>query len=338
MVLRKRILLLFLVFVNMKHYFSLFKATKNQAGSAALVASMIVSAVVLSVILSVLVLSLNARSSSQAFSDSVQSFYAAEAQVGESLFQLRKEPDNFSFNDLIVGGVPASSQFVEVSGTCDPPAQCQFTPNSGWWGEYFNYSVNHPDMEVNPYPGPTPTPTEHDWYDDIYKTHEQIDVNLLLPNSMWFPYDGTQWENKEGFEHDYHFGMHWRARVTAPADGNYSYSLASDDDSWVLRNGVVIVNNSGTHAAFVKTGDIYLTAGDNLVELYFTERHTVESGFRFYFDNTNLIITPWPEGCGEDFQCNSHIESTASTTKAMRKVRYSCNQNIENCGWSELIP
>ncbi len=338
MVLQKKILVHFLAYVNMKIYFNFLKKLKSSDGSAALVASMMVSAVVLSIILSVLILSLNARAGVQSFVDSVQSFYAAEAGVSESLFQLRKEPDNFSFDQLIVGHVPVDSQFVEVAGTCDLPAQCQFLPNSGWWGEYFNYSVNHPDMEVNPYPGPTPTPTEHDWYDDTYKTHEQIDANLLLPNSMWFPYDGTIWENKEGYAHDYHFGMHWRAKVTAPADGNYSYSLASDDDSWVLRNGIVIVNNSGTHAAFVKTGDIYLTAGDNLVEIYFTERHTVESGFRFFFDNSNLIITPWPEGCGEDFQCNSHIESSASTTKAMRKVRYTCNQAIENCGWSELIP
>ncbi len=311
----------------------------NHSGSAALIATIVVSAVVLSVVLSVLAITMNSRASLQSFASSLQSFYAAEAGVGEALMQLRREPNNFDFPGILVGNVPTNSQFVEIPGACDPPTECQFVPGSGWWGEYFNYPKSHPDMEVNPYPGPTPTPTEHNWYDNTYKTHEQIDANLLLPVSMWFPYDGTQWENKEGYAHDYFFGGHWRARVTAPSAGNYSYGLASDDDSWVLLNGIVVVNNSGTHAAFTKTGDIYLAAGgDNIVEVYFAERHTVESGFRFYFNDQNLIITPWPEGCGEDTECNSNIEATASTTNATRKVRYTCNQEIDNCVWSELIP
>ncbi|MFA5127025.1 MAG: PA14 domain-containing protein [Patescibacteria group bacterium] len=315
----------------------------SQNGSAALIASIVVSAVVLSIVLSVLAITINSRASLQSFASALQSFYAAESGVGEALIQLRREPNNFIFPNLIVGGVSTISQFVEIPGACDPPPECQFVPGSGWWGEYFNYlgvgAQKHPDMEVNPYPGPTPTPTEHDWYDNTYKTHEQIDANLLFPVSMWFPYDGTQWENKEGLAHDYFFGIHWRARVTAPQAGNYSYSLASDDDSWVLLNGIVVVNNSGTHAAFTKTGTIYLAAGsNNIVELYFAERHTVESGFRFYFDNPSLIITPWPEGCGEDAQCNSNIEASASTTNATREVRYTCNQEIDNCVWSELVP
>ena len=314
------------------------KYKDSQRGSAALVSAMIVSAVVLSVILSILLLTLNARLGVQSFADSLQSFYAAESGVGEALMQLRKQPNNFIFPDINLGRITSTSQFVEIAGACDAPPECQFVPGSGWWGEYFNYLESHPDMQVDPYPGPTPTPTEHDWYDNTYKTHEQIDANLLFATSMWFPYDGTEWENKESYAHDYFFGMHWRAKVTAPTAGDYVYNLASDDDSWILLNGLVVVNNSGTHSAFTKTGTIYLAAGDNIVELYFAERHTIESGFRFYFDSASLIITPWPEGCGDDSECNSNIESTASTTRATRKVRYTCNQEIGNCVWSELVP
>ncbi len=307
-------------------------------GAAALISAIIISAVMLSIVLSAMFLSLNIRASLASFSDSMSSFYAAEAGVKESLMQLRREPNNYTFSDFVVGGITVSSEFVEIPGACDLPPECQFTPDSGWWGEYFNYSETHPDMQVDPYPGPTPTPLMHDWYDDIYKTHEQVDANIEFATSMWFPYDGTIYENKEGYPHDYHFGMHWRAKVVAASDNNYGYSLASDDDSWVLKDGMVIVNNSGTHAADTKTGFIFLSAGDNIVDVYFADRHDVEVGFSFSFDDPGLIITPWPEGCGDTVECNSNIQATASTTRATRKDNYTCNQNIENCDWSELIP
>jgi len=315
------------------------KFIESKKGAAAVVASIIVAAIALSIILSITLVGMYNRASVNSFYKSVQGFYAAESGVGEALMQLRKEPDNFVFDKFYLADIPVTSEFVEeTGGVCEPTPECAYPPGSGWWGEYFNLSVTHPDMEVNPLPGPTPTPTEHDWFDDTYKTHEQIDADLELPTSQWFPYDGTPYENKEGYAHDYHFTMHWRAKVTAPAAGNYSYDLRSDDDSWVILNGIVIVNNSGTHAAFSKTGDIYLAQGDSIIELYFAERHTVESGFSFKFNDTSLIFTPWPEGCGDNLVCNSNIESTATSTAASRKVRYSCNQEIDNCYWSELTP
>ena len=311
---------------------------KSQFGATTLIAAITTAAVILSISLSIMVISMNNKASMISFEDSMKTFYAAEAGVGESLMQLRRQPAELIFDNRSIGGINISSEFVVEAGECEPIPECQFLPGSGWWAEYFNHSVSHPDMEVNPYPGPTPTPTEHDWFDDTYKTHEQIDADLLFPTSGWYPYDGTAWEDREGYAHDYHFTQHWRARVTTEVAGNYGYALASDDDSWILLGQVVVVNNSGTHAAFTKTGDIFLAEGDNLVELYFAERHTVESGFRFSFDDPTLIITPWPEGCGDETECNSNIQATASTTEATRKVRYTCTQEISNCAWSELVP
>ncbi|MCB9802642.1 hypothetical protein H6761_01305 [Candidatus Nomurabacteria bacterium] len=315
------------------------KITKNKQGAAALIAAMIVATGLMSIVLSTTIIALNNKASLKSFSQTIENFYNAEVGAQEALLQIRHDPNNLTFDNLIINNSNIDSEFVESeSGACTPPVECQFVPDSGWWGEYFNYSSSHPDMQVDPYPGPTATPTQHDWYDDIYKTHEQIDANVIFDLHTWFPYDGTIWEDKEGYANDYFFGNHWRARVSAPSDGDYAYALASDDDSWVLVDGIVVVNNSGTHASFTKTGDIFLSAGDNVVELYFAERHTVDSGFMFSFDDSNLIITPLPEGCGEDLECNSNIETTASSSKATRKVRYTCNNDIANCFWSELIP
>jgi fibro-slime domain-containing protein len=320
----------------MKNKTSLFL---SQKGAAAIIAAVVVASGLMSIVLSTTIIALNNKASMRSFTQSMHNFYNAEIGVQEALLQLRRDPNDLIFDSLNINDAVVNSEFVESeSGACDPPLECQFVPDSGWWGEYFNYSVSHPDMQVDPYPGPTPTPLQHDWYDDDYKTHEQIDANVIFDLTDWFPYDGTEWENREGYNHDYHFGQHWRANVVAPSDDDYAYSLASDDDSWVLVNGIVAVNNSGTHASFTKTGDIFLSAGNNTVELYFAERHTVDSGFQFSFDDASLIITPLPEGCGEDLECNSNIQTTASSTQATRKVRYTCNNDIANCFWSELIP
>lgn len=329
-VILKKLLILLLVCVDMKN--------KSQLGAVALMSTLVIATAVLAIITSLMLLSINNKSILASFVDSVQGFYTAESAVSESLWNLRKQPSEFIFDDITVGGILAGTEFIEESGICEPIPECQFLPDSGWWGEYFNYSVDHPDMQVDPYPGPTPDPRDHDWYDDIYKTHTEINADLMFGGSSWFPYDGTEWEDKEGYAHDYHFGMHWRALVTAPATDNYSYAIASDDDSWVLHNNVVVVNNSGVHANFIKTGEISLAEGNNIVEVYFAERHTTGSAMDFNFDDESLIITPFPEGCGDDLDCNSNIQSTASTTRATRKVRYTCNQNIANCVWAELIP
>ena len=315
------------------------KILYSQTGAAALIASMIVAAGLLSIVLSTTIIALNNKNSLESFTQAINNFYNAEIGMQESLMQVKNEPNNLTFDNLTIGSSKIASQFVELEGgVCGPPPECQFVPDSGWWGEYFNWSVNHDDMQIDPYPGPTPTPTEHDWFDDVYKTHEQIDSSLIFHLTQWFPYDGTQWEDKEGFNHDYFFGMHWRAQVTAPVDGNYGYNLASDDDSWVSADGVVVVNNSGTHASFTKTGTIFLSAGSNIVDIYFAERHTTDSGFRFSFDNPVLVITPSPEACNQDIECNSNIETNASSTKSSRKIHYTCNNDMSNCFWGELIP
>ncbi len=318
----------------------MFDKYKDQKGAAALIASIVISTVILSIVLSLTVVSIDSKTSISSFADSLQSFYSAESGAREALFQLKNEPTNLIFDDILIGGILVSREFVNDSEVCNLSLDCQYVPGSGWWGEYFNYSTSHPDIEINPVPGVTPTPIEHDWYDEAHRTHEQIDGNLEFSITDWYPYDGTIYEDKEGYIHDYFFGAHWRSKVNANSSGDYSYSIASNDDSWVLLNGVVVVNNSGVHESIIQTGDISLLAGDNIIDIYFADRHSTStgSGLSFDFDDNRLSFTPWPEGCGETLLCNSNIQATASTSEATRKARYTCNDEIEDCAWNELIP
>ena len=165
---------------------------------------MIVALGLLSIVLSTTIIAINNKNSLESFTQNINNFYNAEIGMQESLLQVKNDPNNLTFANLTLGKSKIASQFVEsANGACDPAIECQFTPDSGWWGEYFNWSEDHPDMQVDPYPGPTPTPTQHDWFDDDYKTHEQLDANIIFHLTAWFPYDGTQWEDKEGYAHDY---------------------------------------------------------------------------------------------------------------------------------------
>ncbi|MFH0873314.1 MAG: hypothetical protein V1846_00525 [Candidatus Komeilibacteria bacterium] len=310
---------------------------KKRLGASILIAALMVTAIALSIVLSMVVLALDNHAGVKSFLASLQSFNSVESNLQESLNQLRLDPGNSTFTAITVGGVPASTKQTASQTSCLDDPQCQYTPGSGWWGEYFNYSRYDPDMEDNAVWGSTPLPTQHYWYNEAYKKMERIDANLAFGNN-WFPFSGTAWENKEGLAHDYHYGAHWRAKVTALTSAPYDYILSSDDDSWVLVNGIVVVNNSGVHASFTKTGQIYLSQGANIVEVYFAERHTSEAGLDFHFTDATLVITPWPEGCADQSGCRSVIEATATSTNAVRKAEYNCDQLLSNCQWLELTP
>src|SRR3989344_5968009 len=119
----------------------------------------------------------------------------------------------------------------------------------GWYGEYFNYSREHPDMNLpegewgKDYGEPlsaTSTWTA-DWYNEEYFRFSRIDPALSFGNDF-FPFDMAAEELDGGVAtstHDYHFGAHWRARVGG-TPGEYPYTLISDDDAWVYVDGTLV--------------------------------------------------------------------------------------------------
>jgi fibro-slime domain-containing protein len=311
--------------------------SKKNQGAVLIIATMVITAIMLTIIVSMVLTAFENNFAVKSFVSSLQTFYAAQSGVEEALVDLRLDPSVSSFTTLTLQDATSATQIAASQSTCLQDPQCQYQAGSGWWSEYFNYSKNDPDMENMALWGATPTPLQHYWYSDTYKKFERIDPTITFGDD-WFPFDGTAWENKEGFAHDYHYGTHWRAKVTAANSGQYDYSLASDDDSWVLANDIVVVNNSGVHGTFVKTGTIYLSQGSNIIDIYFAERHTTEAGFSFNFSDSSLVITPWPETCDDQNQCASILETNATSSQATRKVQYSCNQLLANCVWKELTP
>lgn len=54
----------------------------------------------------------------------------------------------------------------------------------------------------------------------------------------------------------------WTGTITAPADGTYGFDLTSFDSAKLFIGGELVVDNSGTHEAIPKSGNIALKAGE----------------------------------------------------------------------------
>ncbi|MBI5000573.1 MAG: PKD domain-containing protein [Euryarchaeota archaeon] len=164
-----------------------------------------------------------------------------------------------------------------VSLENQPPTAVIGDLETGYRGTYFNLPADHPDVEgsiTGVVPGDNPF--GHDWYDDRYFSFQRIDSNLEFGGDF-FPVD-------DGLPGDPHyFAVHWQANISVPADGDYSFLMGSDDDSWLYIDGELVIDLGGVHALEENTGSIDLSTGVHPLDIYFAERHLVQSGFYFRF-------------------------------------------------------
>jgi fibro-slime domain-containing protein len=178
---------------------------------------------------------------------------------------------------LVIGGL-----FFVSGAQAATPASCGSagvnTP--GFWGAYYNLSSSDPGMYPT-YTGPKPNTTvgeQNPWYQTRYLSLEKVETNInkganFLPLS----------EGKTGDPH--HFAVHWRAKLVATESKNYAFTTTSDDDSWILIDGQVVVNNSGIHGDVKKTGSFFIAAGTHTIDVFFAERMPRNSRFNFTTDS-----------------------------------------------------
>ncbi len=172
---------------------------------------------------------------------------------------------------------------------------CPAVNENGWYSEYYNYASTTVGMELsdaewaNTYGDPLSTVSSWtaNWYDSEFFRFSRVDADMLL-GFGFFPFDSAPEEITNG--HDYHFGVHSSAIVTATTTADYEYTLTSDDDAWVYVDGVLRVDNSGIHGPINKTGSIHLTSGSHIVNIFFAERHTYDSQLSFEFIDKSLDI------------------------------------------------
>jgi fibro-slime domain-containing protein len=117
-----------------------------------------------------------------------------------------------------------------------------------------------------------------------------IPLPFNQPNNLFPGGIGVGGNGQSGYLAGHLFGT-----FTAPADGDITLTLGADDDAWVFINGQLVVDNGGVKGLTAVPNVISsLVAGtDYRIDLFFADRHTVQSGLVFSAD-VELRAIPEP--------------------------------------------
>lgn len=115
----------------------------------------------------------------------------------------------------------------------------------------------------------------------------QVDPLPLAFASNFFP-DG-QGNNSARFR-----AVHWQGYFSLAAPKLVSMSLSADDDAWLFINGQLFVDDGGVKAGGVKANSTTFGAGLHKVDLFFADRHRVQSAVAFSSSETLTSVIPVP--------------------------------------------
>lgn len=134
------------------------------------------------------------------------------------------------------------------------------------------------------------------WYRDVDGVNYAISKNLTITeispgfwqysNNRFFPIDGEGFGNQRNY-HNYHFTLETHLKFYyRPGD---TFTFRGDDDLFLFINGKLAMDIGGVHNVIEKTLNLDSVAEELGIEpyktysfdLFFAERHTVESNFQF---------------------------------------------------------
>ncbi len=158
---------------------------------------------------------------------------------------------------------------------------------NGLYGSYYNLPKNHSNIETEITGVVTgTTPFQFDWFSDQYLVFKRNDaISTFNVSHDYFPVN-------TGLEGDpFYFAVHWQGSVVASHAGAYEAHLASDDDGWLYVNGEQKIDLGGIHPIVGSSTLIDLPVGTSTIDIYFAERHVVQSAIEFSIDG-GVVFSP----------------------------------------------
>jgi PEP-CTERM motif len=112
-------------------------------------------------------------------------------------------------------------------------------------------------------------------------------INLPYSSNMFAP-NSTGTNDESFFETAF-----FKGNFTLSAPGTVTFSLGSDDDSFIYVDGVLIGQNPGVHSVTnVSFTSGELPAGPNSIEVFYDDRQNVAASLSLSLETTGVIITP----------------------------------------------
>jgi len=152
-------------------------------------------------------------------------------------------------------GCGHDADLIWTGTVCEPPA------TSGLYFQWYDSGGDNPTL------GTTLETVEDDVWNDWTPSGE----HTMLEQAIWYPNDQAFVDEIPDFNSYDNFYMRWRGQILIPEEGTYDFKTRSDDGSFVIIDGAVIVNNDGWHGMQDAEGSVALTAGPHTITIPFNE-------------------------------------------------------------------